>query len=129
VPGRSAFDYAIVRVVPRIEREEFVNAGVIVHARVAGFLGCQLELDEARLRALDPAVDVEAVRRHLDAFRAVCEGVAAAGPIAAMPPAERFHWLVAPRSTVIQTSPVHGGLCDDPTIALRELFARRVAVL
>ena len=125
---RSPFDYAIVRVVPRVEREEFVNAGVILHARAAAFLGCELALDPARLFALAPGADLAAVQRHLDAFRAVCAGDAAAGPIAQLPPAERFHWLVAPRSTVIQTSPVHGGVCDDPRAALHDLFLRRVAI-
>jgi hypothetical protein len=124
---RDAFDYAIVRVVPRVEREEFVNAGVILHARTAGFLGCELALDVARVRALAPDVDIATVQQHLEAFRAVCDGGPGGGPIARLPPAERFHWLVAPRSTVIQTSPVHGGVCDDPAAALRDLFARRVA--
>jgi hypothetical protein len=123
-----AFDYAIVRVVPRVEREEFVNAGVILHAPGARFLGCEVALDAARLRALAPDLDPAQVCRHLDAFRAICAGDRAAGPIAALPAAERFHWLVAPRSTVIQTSPVHGGVADDPAAALRDLFARRVAL-
>lgn len=124
---RAPFDYAIVRVVPRVEREEFINVGVIVHAPTLRFLGCALHLDRARVAALAEGVDLDALARHLEAFRAVCEGRPGAGPIAALPPAERFHWLVAPRSAVIQTSPVHGGLCDDPAAALAELFARRVA--
>lgn len=125
--ARAPFDYAIVRVVPRVEREEFINAGVIVHAPTLGFLGCTLRLDAARVTALAKDIDVETLARHIDAFRAVCEGDPAAGPIAALPPTERFHWLVAPRSTAIQTSPVHGGMCDNPVIALHDLFARRVA--
>jgi hypothetical protein len=128
VPGRSAFDYAVVRVVPDVAREEFVNVGVILHARVAGFLGCELALDVDRLRALAAGVDVASVERHLDAFRGVCAGDPDAGPIARLPVAERFRWLVAPRSTVIQTSAVHGGVCDDPAEALAELFVRRVGV-
>lgn len=127
MPARAPFDYAIVRVVPRVEREEFINAGVIVHAPTLGYLGCLLRLDPGRLAALAPDVDGELLARHLDALRRVCEADRSAGPIAALPPAERFHWLVAPRSTQIQTSPVHGGVCDDPVAALRELFARRVA--
>jgi hypothetical protein len=123
-----AFDYAIVRVVPRVEREEFINAGVILHAPAARFLGCEVALDEPRLRALAPELDPALVRRHLDALRAICAGDRVAGPIASLPAAERFHWLVAPRSTVIQTSPVHGGVCADPSAALADLFARRVAV-
>ncbi len=120
------FDYAIVRVVPRIEREEFLNVGVVVHAPTLGFLGCALRLDRGRLGPFAPSLDLEALARHLDAFQAVCDGDPQAGPIARMPLGERFHWLVAPRSAVLQTSPVHGGLCDDPTAALRELLTRRV---
>jgi hypothetical protein len=124
---RAPFDYAIVRVVPRVEREEFVNAGVIVHAPTLGFLGCALALDRHRVLALAEKVDLEALTRHLDAFRAVCYGDHGAGSIAALPISERFHWLVAPRSTIIQTSAVHGGVCSDPTFALRDLFKKRVA--
>lgn len=127
MPARAPFDYAIVRVVPRVEREEFLNAGVILHAPTLGYLACTLHLDAARLAALAPDVDVELISRHLDAFRRVCEADRGAGPIAALPLAERFHWLVAPRSAQLQTSPVHGGVCDDPAAALRDLFARRVA--
>ncbi len=124
MPARSAFDYAVVRIVPRIEREEFVNAGVILHAPSQRFLGCAIGFDERRLRALapDPELDVAEIARHVDALRATCEGAPDAGPIARLPPSERFHWLVAPRSTVIQTSPVHAGICDDPAAALRRLF-------
>lgn len=124
---RAPFDYAIVRVVPRVEREEFVNVGVIVHAPTRGYLGCALALNRARVTALAEHVDLELVTRHLDAFRAVCYGDSDAGSIAALPIAERFHWLVAPRSTILQTSAVHGGVCHDPTFALRDLFKRRVA--
>lgn len=127
MPARAPFDYAIVRVVPRVEREEFINAGVVVHAPTLGYLACMLHLDRARLAALAPGVDGEAIARHLEAFRRVCAGDRGAGPIAALPIAERFHWLVAPRSTQLQTSAVHGGVCEDPAAALRELFARRVA--
>ena len=126
MPATVAFDYAIVRVVPRIEREEFLNVGVIVHAPTRGFLGCALRLDRVRLGAFAPELDLEALARHLEAFRAVCDGDAGAGPIARLPISERFHWLVASRSAVLQTSPVHGGVCEDPAVALRELLARRV---
>jgi hypothetical protein len=125
VPGRAGFDYAVVRLVPRVELEEFLNVGVILHAPTRGFLGCCLYLNVERVRVFAD-VDVAAVSRHLDGFKMVCEGVKTAGPIAAMPATERFHWLVAPRSTMIQSSPVHGGVCEDPAIALRELFERRV---
>ncbi len=127
MPALVAFDYAIVRLVPRVEREEFINVGVIVHAPTRGFLGCALRLDRGRLGAFAPGLDLDALARHLEAFRAVCAGEADAGPIAGLALSERFHWLVAPRSAVLQTSPVHGGMCEDPAAALRELLARRVA--
>jgi hypothetical protein len=130
VPDRCACDHAIVRVVPRIEREEFVNVGVVLHAPARGFLGCTLAIAdprvEARLAGLAPELDLAAIRRHLEAFRAICGGDPTAGPIAALPISERFHWLVAPRSTAVQTSAVHGGLCDDPAAALAAIFARHV---
>jgi hypothetical protein len=126
VPGRIAFEYAVIRVVPRVDREEFVNAGVILHAPAAAFLGCSLALDTARLRALHPDVDLPAVEQHLGALRAVCAGDPAAGPIAGLSASERFHWLVAPRSTIIQCSPVHPGVCDDPAEALAHLLAAMV---
>lgn len=124
MPERHAFEYAIIRVVPRIERAEFVNAGVVLFARAAGFLGCELALDPARLRALagPGPIDLATIETHLAAMRAVCAGDPAAGPIAALPPQERFHWLVSPRSTSIQLSPVHGGLTADPPATLRHLF-------
>jgi hypothetical protein len=95
---------------------------VILFARTRGFLEARLALDENRLRAFAPQVDVAAIRRHLEAIQAVCAGLPKAGPIAALPLSERFHWLTAPRSTVIQTSPVHVGCCQDPTAALEELL-------
>ena len=135
MPARHAFEYAVVRVVPCIEREEFVNAGVVLFARAADFLGCEIALDTERLRALaagagrQPAstLDLDAIAAQLQAMRDVCAGAAAAGPIARLPPSERFHWLVAPRSTAIQTSPVHGGVTDDPARQLRHLFETLVA--
>ena len=127
MPAPVPFDYAIVRVVPRVEREEFINVGVILHAPTRGFLGCALRLDRARLAAFAPGLDVEALARHVEAFRAVCDGDPDAGPIARLPIGERFHWLVAPRSAALQTSPVHGGVCADPAAALHELLAARVA--
>lgn len=126
MPDRRSYDYAVVRVVPRVEREEFVNVGVIVFCYALDYLDARIELDEARLRALWPSVDVEAVRRHLDAIPRVCAGGPAAGPIGELPPMERWSWLVAPRSTVVQTSPAHGGLCDEPAGALERLVERVV---
>lgn len=117
------YSYAIVRVVPRVERGEFVNVGVILFAREAGYLAACVELDAARLRALAPAADVAAIARHLEAFSAICAGRAEGGPVAGLPAAERFHWLTAPRSTMIQTSPVHGGTTSDPAATLEELLA------
>jgi hypothetical protein len=131
VPERHAFEYAVVRVVPRVEREEFVNAGVVLFARAAAFLGCEIALPAERLRALAGGasidLDLHAVNAHLQAMRDVCAGDAAAGPIARLSPSERFHWLVAPRSTAIQVSPVHGGVTADPPSALQRLFRQLVA--
>ena len=127
MPAPLAFDYTIVQVVPRVERDERINAGVILFCPAAAFLGCCIGLDERRLAALAPDVDIAAVRAQLDAIRAVCAGEAAAGPIARLSPSERFHWLSTPRSTVVQPSAAHAGLCDDPTAALERLFAASVA--
>ena len=123
----APYDYAVLRLVPRVEREELCNVGVILFARPRDFLDCALLSDDElgrRARALAPALDVAAVQRHLDALRAVCRGERAAGPIAALPRPERFHWLTAPRSTVLQPSPVHGGQCADPTHTLQRLCAQ-----
>lgn len=120
------YDYAVVRVVPHVERGEFINAGVIVCATARAFLKARIELDEARLRALDPALDLGTVRAALDAIVHVCEGGAAAGPIGALPLRARFDWLTAPRSTVIQTSPVHAGRCTDPDAALERVLQQMV---
>ena len=126
-PGEpSPFQYAIVRVVPRVERGECVNAGVVLFCRARRFLAARIALDEARVRALAPDADLEAIRGHLDAFARVAAGDGAAGPIAALPASERFHWLVAPSSTVIQCSPVHTGLTADPEGELDRLTARLV---
>jgi Protein of unknown function (DUF3037) len=126
MPARSSFDYAIVRVVPRVEREEFINAGAIVYCRTRGFLEARIELDPRRLEALYPVPDEAELDEHLEAIVRICQGGEAAGPIGALSQAERFHWLVAPRSTVVQTSPVHSGLCDDPAQALEHLMATMV---
>ncbi len=122
----SAFQYAIVRIVPQIERGECVNAGVVLFCRSLGFLAARIELDEARVRALAPEVDLDSVRSHLDALARIAAGAPAAGPIAALPASERFHWLVAPASTVIQCSPVHTGLSVDPARELERLVERLV---
>ncbi len=124
--ARSTYDYAVIRVVPRVEREEFVNAGVIVSCPERKFLEAAIELDEARLMALDPSIDLEAVRAHLAAIPAICAGGESAGAIGRMPPKERFRWLTAPRSTIVQTSPAHAGRCDDPAALLEHLLATMV---
>jgi hypothetical protein len=118
----SSFDYAIVRVVPRVERGEFINAGVILFCLTSRFLEAKVELDEQRLLMLALEVDVELVRSHLEAIPRICAGGRAAGPIGQLPQKERWHWLVAPRSTILQTSPVHSGLCEDPARSLEHLM-------
>jgi hypothetical protein len=128
MPARSAFDYAIIRVVPEVERGERINVGVVLICRQRRFLGMRLALDEARLLALWPQLDMAALRQQLDGLRRVCEGDRDAGPIARLSQAERFHWLVAPSSTIIQPSPTHSGLCADPAAMLDELMARLVAL-
>ena len=108
----ASFDYAVMRVVPRVEREEFINAGVIVFCPERRYLAARVDLDEERLRALWPEADVETVREHLAAVERVCAGDETAGPIAKLSQRERFHWLTSPRSTTIQPGPVHTGVCE-----------------
>ena len=120
--ARSAYQYAIIRVVPRVERGEFVNAGIVLLCRSRAYIGAAVELDTARLRALDPDADVVLIGAHLSAVERVAGGDPGAGPIAAGSIAERFHWLVAPASTVIQASPVHAGLTEDPAGELERLL-------
>jgi hypothetical protein len=126
VPANNSFDYAVLRVVPNAERGEFLNVGVVMHCPALTFLGVRVHLDEERLGALWPGQDLTAVRQHVEAFSRVCAAEPKAGPIARLSRRERFHWMVAPRSTVIQVSPVHTGLCDDPQATLEELFRRLV---
>jgi hypothetical protein len=108
--------------VPRVERGEVLNVGVVLFGREQGFLAARFEIDPLRLRSLAPDLDLATVERHLGTFRAICEGQPDGGPIAALPPSERFHWLVAPRSTMIQTSPVHVGRSEEPAQALDDLL-------
>jgi hypothetical protein len=128
VPALSSFDYAIVRVVPRVERGESLNAGVILFCLERDFLRARIEVDDSRLRALWPETDLELIRQHLETIPRICAGTPEGGPIARLSLRERFRWLVAPRSTMIQVSPVHAGLSDDPERALEELFGRMVRV-
>jgi hypothetical protein len=122
VHDHDTYDYAIIRVVPKVEREEFVNVGVVVSCPARGFLAACIELDEPRLLAVDPTLDVETIRAHLATIPVICAGGEPAGPIGQLSQRERFHWLVAPRSTIIQTSPVHTGSCKDPTAVLEHLL-------
>lgn len=123
MPERVSYDYALIRVVPSVEREEFINAGAVVFCAVKDWLEAKVELDEARLKALAPDADVEDIRRHLEAIPRICAG---AGPIGTMSNKERWHWLVAPRSTVIQPGPVHTGLCESPGAALEQILREMV---
>jgi hypothetical protein len=120
------YSYAVIRIVPRVERGEQLNVGVVLFAREQEYLQAQIELDRERLCALAPDVDLDAVERHLRTFQAICDGAPEGGPVAALPASERFHWLVAPRSTMIQTSPVHVGRSADPRQALDDLVAELV---
>jgi hypothetical protein len=120
------YDYAIVRVVPRVERGEFVNAGIILSCDVERILQASIELDEAALLTLDADVDLELVRSTLAAIPAICAGGAGAGTIGKLSARERFHWLVSPKSTIVQTSPVHTGQCADLSAALEHLMNRMI---
>ena len=123
---RCAYDYALIRVVPRVERGECINAGVIVCSTARAFLQARIELDEARLLALDPSADIPSVAAALDAIVRICEGGAQAGPIGELPLRARFDWLAAPRSTGIQTSAVHAGRCTDLEAAVERLMQHMV---
>ena len=127
MPDQFRYDYAVIRVVPKVDREEFINAGVILSCPDKSFLEARIKLNESRLLALDPALDLEMVRTHLQTIPTICHGGDDAGPIGQLPQRQRFHWLVAPRSTIIQTSPVHTGRCSDPAAALEHLVAKMVA--
>lgn len=126
MPAHSPFEYAILRVVPHVEREEFLNVGVIVFCDARDYLSARIALDEARLLALAPDVDLEIVRRHLEAVPRICEGGPLAGPIGQLTRRERWHWLVATRSTILQTSAPHAGLCGDPEAWLDRLVDESV---
>ena len=126
MPAEYTYDYAFIRVVPRVERGELINVGVILSCPALDFLEARIELDPARLLALDPMLDVEAARAHLDMVPLVCSGGREAGPIGELPQRSRFHWLVSPRSTIIQFSPVHTGRTDDPAKALERLLETMV---
>ena len=117
------YHLAVLRVVPHVHLGAFTNIGVVLHARTAEFLGLRTLREPEQLRRLVPDVDVDLLVRYLESCDAICRGDAAGGPVALLPPSERFHWLSAPRSDVLQCSPVHMGLAEDPARALDELFA------
>lgn len=123
---RRSFSYAIVRLVPQAEREEFLNVGVILRCQEPEFLDAAFALDPARVTVFAPGLDLDEVSNHLQAIRDVCAGGEAAGPIGQLSRRERFDWLVAPRSTIIQTSPVHTGLCTEPRTMLERLLDQMV---
>jgi hypothetical protein len=127
VSASNPFSYAVLRVVPRVDRGERFNAGVVVFCRPLGYLAARTELDERRLAALAPDVKPETIRAHLAAFERIAAGDVSAGPIAELDSTARFHWLVSPSSTVIQPSHVHTGLCEDPEQELEQLFQAVVA--
>jgi hypothetical protein len=126
VHALRTYDYAVVRVVPRVERGEFVNAGIILSCDIERILLAGIELDEKALLGIDSRVDLDLVRSVLQSIPAICAGGEAAGDIGKLPARERFHWLVAPRSTIVQTSPVHTGQCAEPAAALDHLMATMV---
>lgn len=126
--GRSSFEYAVIRVVPRVERGEFINVGIVLYCRARSFLDARVALDDARLTALTPTADSAEILRYLAAFQRICRGDPDAGPIGRLTQRERFHWLISPRSTVIQTSPTHAGLCDNPVAMLDHLMTTVVHV-
>ncbi len=123
MPEPKAYSYAVLRVVPRVDRDEFINAGVILFSQELRYLGARVHLDEARLLALDGDADAEAIRRHLGAVPRICAGDLGAGAIARMPLKDRFHWLTAPRSTMIQVSPIRTGITGEPEKVLVGLVA------
>lgn len=126
VHERCSFDYAIVRVVPRVERGEFLNAGVILFCPTRAYLEARIELDRQRLLALAPSLDADLVQSYLDVIPKICAGGGEAGSIGQLPQRARFHWLVAPRSTILQMSPVHSGVAEDLDAALGSLFEKLV---
>ncbi len=125
MPVCYTFDYAIIRVVPRVEREEFLNVGAVLFCPTQDYLKARIELDLPRLAAFAPSLELAAVEAYLNTIPRICEG-AEAGPAGQMTQRERFHWLVAPRSTIIQFSPVHSGVCGDLDLALSRLIEKMV---
>jgi len=125
---KHSYNYAVIRIVPHVEREEFINAGVILFCKTRRYLESRIHLDVDRLRTIAPAVDTDEIGEELEIIPRICAGGSQAGPIGGESQSERFHWLTSSRSTVIQTSPVHTGLCEDPEAELEELFDQLVLV-
>lgn len=126
MPDRLLYEYAVIRLVPRVEREEFLNVGVILYCAGRGFLACRTEINPDRLKAFSPAMDWSEAEQYLTAFKLICHGDKEGGALAALPASSRFRWLTATRSTVIQASKVHPGFCSDPEETLMRLFAQQV---
>ncbi len=123
---KHLFEYAVIRIVPRVEREEFLNVGVVVFCKKLNFLQMKHCIDEARILAAFPAADISDIQQHLQAYENISHGQSSAGPIAALDTASRFRWLTAKRSTIVQSSPVHPGFSADPAITLQKLYEQQV---
>lgn len=123
---RTSFDYAVLRIVPRVDREEFLNAGLLMFCLAHKFLDARVHVDAALVRAFAPGLDVDAAWQHLQAFPKICSGDPNAGPVARLTLRQRFHWMTAPRSTIIQVSAVHCGMCDSPSATFEQLFQQLV---
>jgi hypothetical protein len=124
--GKHLFEYAVIRVVPHVEREEFINTGIVLYCSDHKFLKTLFEVQQDRLRILCDKLDIGELQEHIHSFEKICKGGKDAGPIGQLSIAERFRWLTATRSTILQTSKVHPGLCDDPAETLARLFAQLV---
>lgn len=120
------YDYAVIRVVPRVDREEFINVGILLSCEAQRLLSVQIELDAALLATFAPSLDLDQLRQHLDAIPRICAGAEGSGPIGRLPLRARFHWLTATRSSIVQTSPVHSGICGDPSAVMERLLRTMV---
>ena len=126
MPEKRLFEYSVIRAVPKVERGEFINVGVVLYCASVKFLKASFHLDEKRLNDFSPSLDIPSLREYLHAYEQICAGGSAAGPIGKLPVPERFRWLTATRSTILQSSPVHTGLCDDPGEKLEQIFCELV---
>jgi hypothetical protein len=127
MPNKATYEYAVIRLVPKVEREEFLNIGVILMSRQKKYLDIKYQVNDARIRAFDQTIDLDLVRKYLQAWASVCRGAPEGGQIGQLDLHERFRWLTAARSTIIQSSKVHPGRCEDPAAVLKALFERYVA--